>query len=642
MQTSKKRIVGLFINRFDNAFQPDICQALGKLTRDAGYDMLVFNSFGNEQSGNSYEAFEKILIDLAPIESMDGIVMGLDTYVVEHRQYVLDQIKLRARKDCPIVAIRSGAQGVCQVLVDERHAIKGVIEHVINEHSRQRIAFWGGTKEEKDAIKRLECFRRVMDKYHLPVPEAAIFHGNFWRTCVQPAADYFFVGEGAYKPDAIICANDYMAMALMNELINRGFQIPKDIIVTGYDNVPETAGFSPSLTTMEIDNEQMAKSAFELIQKGIQAPIEPTTTYIPAKLILRESCGCRANVGDSIAMIKKRAYDQIYHMTSTQIQQLYFNINVSGCDDIETINANIIGNLDNQPKYRDFALCLLSESGKTLDEMTYGCYVGSRYHVALAMRERERIDPTGENDGRFLCDRANPLPSIIQSEKPRAYYFCAIHDRTQFFGYTVISFDDGYTYAPDYQNWMVFIGSALSDLCNRKRLERALEQNRKMSVTDPLTGLLNRRGFELFSSKQCACTSAGKEHIVMLSFDLDGLKTINDQYGHAEGDFALQAIADAIRESLDPSGIASRCGGDEFVAMFIGDEGKGEEAMERFNKAVESINARVNKPYHISASVGIIQQKLDAEYSIESLMRECDHRMYEAKAKLRRRRSDDR
>lgn len=640
MDSSIRRTIGVFINRFDNAFHKEVCTTLSRLCREAGYDMLVFNSFGNSQSSNAYESLERLLIDLAPIEKLEAAIIMPDTYMTEDRIYLVDQLNKRARRDCPIVAVRSYVEGFCAVLVDEKRSINGIINHIIEDHGCKRIAYLSGTRGQGDAVMRLDCFHRVMAEHGMPVPPNAIFHGNFWRTCAQAAAQYFFDGEDAYKPDAVICANDYMALALMNEILSRGLLIPSDVIVTGYDNVPEASAFSPSLTTMDTDYRAMALAAFNIATQSNKSEWRPETVYIPTRIMRRESCGCAKDMQESSAIHRKSIYEQLNQIYNTQVWQLYFNINVSGCEELSQILDYVEENMDDIEHYRNFAMCLCEMQKREGIGQWLTDGVTDRFSVAMAIKEKERLMPD-EDDPRFSVGRDWPLPALITSDTPQTYYFCALHNRSHFFGYTVISFENDAIYTPEYQTWMVSISGAYSDLCNRKQLEQALEQNRRMSITDPLTGLLNRRGFEMFSRKQCADKKSNKDYIIMICFDLDGLKNINDKYGHAEGDFALQTVAQSIRETIDEyNGIASRSGGDEFVAMFIGDDGKGEEACEHCRSALERISKESDKPYNISASMGVKQMRISEDFSLEHMMRECDESLYQAKARLRRRRED--
>jgi diguanylate cyclase (GGDEF)-like protein len=95
-----------------------------------------------------------------------------------------------------------------------------------------------------------------------------------------------------------------------------------------------------------------------------------------------------------------------------------------------------------------------------------------------------------------------------------------------------------------------------------------LSKIRELSVTDELTGLYNRRGFfQLALSRLNFLSRSADDTLLLLMFDLDGLKQINDTYGHSEGDTALKSFADILKQTLRQDDIIGRIGGDEFIVF---------------------------------------------------------------------------
>jgi diguanylate cyclase (GGDEF)-like protein len=119
----------------------------------------------------------------------------------------------------------------------------------------------------------------------------------------------------------------------------------------------------------------------------------------------------------------------------------------------------------------------------------------------------------------------------------------------------------------------------------------------------------------------------------MLSFiDMDGLKFINDNYGHDEGDFAIKELANVIKECCEDGDICARFGGDEFV---IFNRNANEDSChileQRFNAKLEHHNSIVTKPYKISASIGSVIEKVDSTYTLFKIVKMADEVMYEVK-----------
>lgn len=171
----------------------------------------------------------------------------------------------------------------------------------------------------------------------------------------------------------------------------------------------------------------------------------------------------------------------------------------------------------------------------------------------------------------------------------------------------------------------------------RRALLFAIERHRsrailhQMSFYDDLTGLLNRRGFMSLALQQLKIAERENWELAVLFADLDGLKHINDNFGHAEGDRALRTIAAALRETFRTSDLFGRLGGDEFIVMALNAPAPGVAAMlERLKRSIERHNAQI-RYYRISLSIGIAQYDPHQGSSLEDLILRADQALYQNK-----------
>lgn len=168
-------------------------------------------------------------------------------------------------------------------------------------------------------------------------------------------------------------------------------------------------------------------------------------------------------------------------------------------------------------------------------------------------------------------------------------------------------------------------------------LKRMEEDLRALSLSDDLTGLYNRRGFLTLANQQVKIASRIKKGLSLISADLDNLKTINDTFGHNEGDLALVEIADILRESFRESDIIARIGGDEFVVLLIENTaGDSEMLTSRLQKNLELHNTRRTRPYKLSLSFGVSYCGPEDACSIQNMMSSADKLMYERKKEKRK------
>ncbi|MGN1160332.1 MAG: diguanylate cyclase domain-containing protein [Lachnospiraceae bacterium] len=193
------------------------------------------------------------------------------------------------------------------------------------------------------------------------------------------------------------------------------------------------------------------------------------------------------------------------------------------------------------------------------------------------------------------------------------------------------------------------IGSALKflelmrkQMKMQKQLEASLDTiSRKndllsqLSVSDELTKLLNRRGLferigDLMSEKQGMLAA-------IVFIDMDNLKGVNDTFGHNEGDFALQSIADILRKCFRPQDPIGRIGGDEFAAFAIVDEpGLMHGIRTKIDQLTKKLNDTSGKPYYVEMSVGIKEFVCTRSMNLNEILKEADALLYDDKKKKRK------
>jgi diguanylate cyclase (GGDEF)-like protein/PAS domain S-box-containing protein len=169
----------------------------------------------------------------------------------------------------------------------------------------------------------------------------------------------------------------------------------------------------------------------------------------------------------------------------------------------------------------------------------------------------------------------------------------------------------------------------IQDITERKRAEAAIHT---LSLADELTGLYNRRGFLAFCKQHRSSLHRANKSGVLVYADLDGLKRINDSFGHKEGDRALVKTAELLKETFRSADVLGRLGGDEFTALAaVEPEGGVEKLISRLEEKFENYNSLKLVPYKLSISIGVAQVDSDATQSMEDLMALADLAMYENK-----------
>lgn len=227
--------------------------------------------------------------------------------------------------------------------------------------------------------------------------------------------------------------------------------------------------------------------------------------------------------------------------------------------------------------------------------------------------------------------RGSEMFPVPQESGGNINYFLPLHFRNKTLGYYVITNGD-FPINLLCHTFSMNISHSIENLRKLTHINKAMEELNKVYVIDPLCDIYNRNGFIKFTDDIFKTCVAENKKIMLTFIDMDGLKYINDNYGHDEGDFAIRQLASAIKECCRPNVICARFGGDEFVLFDQNATDDSSELLEkRFNAKLASINDIINKPYSISASLGSYVTTVGSEDTLYRIIKQADELMYEVK-----------
>lgn len=629
MFSNGRKTIGVLTEAVKDEFPSLLCQGVIQEAQKRDYNVAVFSCYGNY--GN-YPKFYKgacQIFELPPYESLDGVILLLDTILdIQNREHILHYAQTRCR--CPIVSVREKIDGANNLLIDNHTCLESMIRHFIDEHKFTRLCFMTGPKDRWYSIERLECFLRIMKEAHLPVEEHQIFYGDFWKNMGKPACDWFL--DGKDMPQAIICANDHMASAVSSELISRGYEIPKDICVSGYDGLSDTLYFSPSLTTVGVPFLDMGARAVQIIDQKQRCPVQNEDYFFDVHILPRESCGCLQIQDRQVIATRRNWYEEIQVEENRKVQFSFLSIDLSECTSIEEMSAKINYYIGNVEGYRDYCMCLNKDLEKQEDVTTYS----SEMEVRIAIRDNESMGSV-----KIPFDRNELLPPEVTSDTPQAWYFTPLHFQNETFGYEAFQFWRPEVTANIYFDWSTTISNAIRDILTQYKMGALISELQYMYNRDSLTGMYNRRGFEKWASLMLSEARQKQLPFFLAIIDLDGMKQINDKYGHVEGDFALKKVRDAIWNACHDAKTNARTGGDEFI-IYSGTltEEQGQNMLEEIETFLNRFNECREKPYEIHASTGYMYKIPTEDDNLETYIKHSDVMMYQNKIENKRRRKE--
>ena len=194
------------------------------------------------------------IFNLINYDLVDGVLVASLELVEDQVYTVLEKLEADLRMKCrkPVVSLDLPLADYPTSFTDDRKAIRSVVKHLVNEHGCRKLYILTGQKDYVVSEGRAEAFCEQMRAEGLDVSEDNVFYGNFWYTGGEEFADRILSGE-VEMPEAVVCANDFMAVGLANRLISGGVKVPGQVRVTGYDATKEAVFNTVSITTYNPD-----------------------------------------------------------------------------------------------------------------------------------------------------------------------------------------------------------------------------------------------------------------------------------------------------------------------------------------------------------------------------------------------------
>lgn len=619
-----RKTIGIILFDITGYYQQQLVHTLSKTASKHGYNLLTFSAFTIYGSDAKNAAGEYNILHLIPYEHLDALIVCHDTF---NSDEAVDELWKLVTERCqaPIISIRKKVNGCYNILVEDTDAIPTFVRHFHDVHHFDRIAFMSGPYNHPDAIFRLEKYKEAMAELGLDCPEEYIFEGDFWKNCAADAANHFM--NLTNRPQAIVCANDYMALSLCKELTLQGHSVPQDVAISGFDDVRDARANVPPLTTCNVSIPDMAKKAMETIDTLLNGKEAPACTFVPTKIIIRNSCGCESSTMKDLSLSRMYEVELMEQLINQNASNTFVSISLENMTSAEDIGDYL--RLEDVPGIaRDFYLCLgIHGNGAYPQVKKKAPGFAKRSHSIYSLRDLNPIATSSFETKKLLP------PEAIR-EEPMAVFFFPIHYLEYNFGYVAATSNGEEAQDTLFHSWLSLIGNTLENSRIRAKNQALLEKLNMLYHEDFLTKLYNRRGFEQFSEEEFSEAKKHNIKTMTLSIDMDNLKYINDVYGHSHGDLALQTIADAMRQACSGCEICARIGGDEFAVFgYDYSEDKAKQYTENFLQYLKDFNADSSLPYCVNASFGYTISDPSLSISREQYMKASDDLLYQNKRK---------
>lgn len=243
-----------------------------RAAQDAGYAVSVSSLRAVSSRNVVLDAIQQLLD-----QGVDGVA------VIAPLRAGVDALR-HVTPDVPVVALESGQNGSIPVaMVDQRAGAAAATRHLLSL-GHKTVVHLAGPLDWQEAEERIIGWKATLEAANAPVPQ--VLRGDW-----TPRSGYE-LGEQLLKTPnltAVFVANDQMALGLLRRLHEAGKEVPHDISIVGFDDIPEAAYFSPPLTTVRQDFSELGRRCLKLLLERIEGSDQPTRVIVPPELVVRES-----------------------------------------------------------------------------------------------------------------------------------------------------------------------------------------------------------------------------------------------------------------------------------------------------------------------------------------------------------------
>lgn len=627
------RDIAVITQFIDNTYCSDIIQGIKNFYSDKDVRLFILETRSpfTDASDNEYQFWASAL--LAQSKKIEAVILLSATYCVHlSTEKIKNLFEPLLHAPLISIAIELPIKNSYHTVVDCYSGYSELMKHLIQEHGAKKIGFVSAEKtSSREGAERLDAYKKALTENNMEFDPSIVIPSNFTQRDTIITFHELFKKKEDVKFDALMCANDYTALGAIYALKELGIDIPDDIVVTGFDDCSTAEAMG--ITSI---NQQIFRQGYEaanIAWKVINGETVNHITKIDVKPVFRRSCGCNNFMSAELSnkhfsMAKQfvdvsRNYGTLYSLLDKM--QGYHTLNEL---------YNLLDRILIEADITAFAICLY----KTPIFQSKGMKIRLPDSISLSMHYNNHKNVHILNEDVCFDPYISILPHDCLDDEPSAYIVNPIFFAEMQYGYLV--------YRPggkDFNLYSLYMKIISNSIAQAYEITRKLEEqsnlekaNKELSIssrTDELTQVYNRRGFMFLGKKTIELAQQMDTEGLVIFVDMDGLKMINDNYGHESGDKAIIAEAQILSKCFRGTDVIGRIGGDEFAIVATG---MNEEILKDIRVQIEnecSAWTIENKsPFRLSMSIGAVSFTKE-NCLLENLIAQADMKQYTEKKK---------
>ena len=636
----------------------DYCQMLVKGMQEACYNHnCTLYIFPVGEYGKLYSPFDyqkRAVAAFINSKNLDGLIFSSSVHGT-HVSFEKLLKYIHSFSDIPVISLNLEIPGITSILADCKPGLDHMISHLITKHKCKRIALMNAGGNSKEAEDRANVYKTVLERYGIPYEESLVLYGFFNYSMAYKALEDYRNEHHYLDFDAIVCLNDYMAYAAIDYCKKNNISVPDEMKITGFDDIAKTSFSDPTVSTINQQIELQGEMALNNLVKLINKEEVPLIIEVPTKVRYRKSCGCidlKENYFDyqneNFSIISKA--EALRNFTGSE-----WLIRKDQLVEIENYYSNTQGRINIFDFTGNFQFVMTNFAVGAAAVIIYEKPVFSpkpfdkfklpnRAYVLAAFDNYINFNYKRSAESKVFDPNESMLPEGFINFYNEIYYVVSLSNCEFQYGYLIYkpgNYDET-MYALICTILSHQLASAYEYSLELEEKEKLSEKNQnlmKISRTDELTKLLNRRGLlELGQTSIDLSLKCGKEGMVIFG-DMDNLKIINYTFGHDEGDRAIIETANILKKVFRSNDIVARIGGDEFAIVSpVLDSYSFKKIKEKIKNEFELWNENQDNQYKLSISLGFATFNTES-FALSALLLEADTKQYKEK-RIKKSKSD--
>ncbi|MDD5899675.1 MAG: GGDEF domain-containing protein [Lachnospiraceae bacterium] len=622
-----KKKIAVFASGWGDEYFREVVYGVSEAAKKENVDTFAFVNFSIRGLDALLNEGEFNIFTLPNLEDFAGVILLANSFNLEKEvEYFTEELR---ELKLPAVCVEYELENAVSLVSDNYAGMYDLVKYVVEECGAKEIIYIGGPKEHLENADRLRALNDVAEKNHISVPDTHILYGDWSKQSGMTLIKDWLEAHGKL-PDALLCANDTMAMGVCEQLEVLGYQVPGDVFVTGFDCLRAGQDFHPTIASVCHEWERMGEAAFEMLMRRIRGE-EQKKVVFPTRFIPAASCGCFIEeYPDKDMRLGRNRGNEIDGLAAdSHFRHIYLAVRkTETAEDLSECLSEFFAS-EHKMEGEDFMLCLDPEFFR-VEEDDLNLYVqgyNDKMEIIGSIMDGKPLERT-------VMKRNDALFWLARKKKEPGLYICVpILGDLRTYGFAVLTGDLRIACENQFYIWTRHTSQYLEQVRRNITIRDLTRKLTQLSVTDVLTGVYNRAGCEQIAFPMLEeWRSRGGNGIIMLA-DIDKMKDINDKYGHSSGDLALRTVASILKSGLPDDWIVSRYGGDEF---FVG--GRLQEQEPDMQKIRTSLECRLAKEvekreivFPLSISIGIARMNATDTVAIEQYLKMADEDMYEIK-----------